>query len=73
VLAIALWIGEWAVSRFIPIDALFREEIALAVLVIAGGLAYGGAVVALFGRQILAAFRRKASAKTPAAPPPIIE
>jgi putative peptidoglycan lipid II flippase len=73
VLAIALWIGEWAVSRFIPIGALFREEIALAVLVIAGGLAYGGAVVALFGRQILAAFRRKASAKTPAAPPPIIE
>src|SRR5882724_7968452 len=59
VLAMALRIVEWAVSRFIPTGASFREEIALAVLVIAGGLAYGGAVAVLFGRQMLAAFRRR--------------
>jgi hypothetical protein len=47
----------------------FREEIALVVLVVAGGVAYGGAVAVLFGRQMLAAFRRK----TPAIPPPIVE
>ena len=69
VLAVALWIGEWAVSRFVPAGASFREEIALVVLMIAGGLAYGGAVIMLFGRQMLAAFRRRG----PAAPSPVIE
>ena len=69
VLAMALWISESAVSRFIPAGAPFREEIALVVLVLAGGLAYGGVVAALFGRQMLAAFRRRASAT----PPPIVD
>lgn len=69
VLAVALWIGEWAVSRFIPAGASFHEEIALAVLMVAGGLAYGGAVAMAFGRQMLAVFRRRA----PAAPPVTID
>jgi putative peptidoglycan lipid II flippase len=56
-LAATLWFGEASVG------ALFREATALgavgrlAVLAALGGLVYGGVIIALFGRQWLAAFR----------------
>jgi putative peptidoglycan lipid II flippase len=56
-LAVTLWFGEASVG------ALFREATALgavgrlAVLAALGGLVYCGVVMALFGRQWLAAFR----------------
>jgi putative peptidoglycan lipid II flippase len=48
-----------------PVLALFRtwprlrDETALATLAMIGGLAYGGLIAVLFGRQWLAAFRRR--------------
>jgi putative peptidoglycan lipid II flippase len=62
-LAMALWLGDGLAARFVHDGAALRDESRLALLVVIGGVVYGGLVMALFGRQWLAAFRR------PAGPP----
>jgi hypothetical protein len=47
------------VSRAIPEGAPLRDVIILAAIVLVGGCIYGAAAAVLFGRQFLAAFRRK--------------
>ncbi len=68
VLAIALWLTRWAMSRAIPEGTSLRNEMMLGAVVVVGGLVYGGAAAVLFGRQLLAALRRK-GASPPVAPP----
>ncbi len=58
-LAAVLWLGQSAVARLFENWASLREVARLAVLGLAGGLVYGGVVMALFGRQWLATFRRR--------------
>jgi putative peptidoglycan lipid II flippase len=65
VLALTLWLTRWVVSRAMPKGTPLRDVIILAALVAAGGLVYGAAAAALFGRQFLAAFRRKGARVTP--------
>jgi putative peptidoglycan lipid II flippase len=60
-LAVVLWFGSGPVARLVHDGVALREEGRLALLVMIGGVAYGGMVMALFGRQWLAAFRRPAS------------
>jgi putative peptidoglycan lipid II flippase len=61
-MAVALWLAQ------APVEALFarwtalRYEATLATLGAIGAGVYGGAVLALFGREWLALFRRKAAA-----------
>lgn len=62
-LAVALWLGQYLAARLVHEGATLRDEGRLALLVVIGAVVYGGAVLALFGRQWLAAFRR------PAGPP----
>mgnify|MGYP002651658753 FL=1 len=64
-LAIALWLARWAISRAIPEGAPLRDVMILGALMVVGGVVYGAAVAALFGRQLLAAFRRRGAAATP--------
>jgi putative peptidoglycan lipid II flippase len=66
-LAIALWLTRWEMSRVIPEGTPLRDVITLIALVAVGGVVYGGAAAVLFGRQFIAAFRRKGAA---ASPPP---
>ena len=68
VLAVALWLTRWAMLRAIPEGTSLRDVMTLGAVVMAGCLVYGGAVAVLFGRQVLAAFRRRGPSP-PAAPP----
>ena len=65
-LALALWLGQRPVA-----DAFagwrLRDEAALAALAVFGIVVYGGAVVALFGRQWLAALRGRIKSAVPPA------
>lgn len=63
ILALALWFGQYFVAGLVHDSAALRDEGRLALLMGIGAVIYGGAVLALFGRQWLAAFRR------PAGPP----
>jgi putative peptidoglycan lipid II flippase len=56
----ALWLGQSLAAHWVPDDVALRDEARLALLVAIGAVVYGGAVLALFGRQWLAAFRRPA-------------
>ena len=68
VLAVALWLTRWVMLRAIPEGTSLRDVMTLGAVVMTGGLVYGGAVAVLFGRQVLAAFRRRGPSP-PAAPP----
>jgi len=63
VLGCALWLGQFLVAHWVHDNMALRDEARLALLVAIGAVVYGGVVLALFGRQWLAAFRR------PAGPP----
>ncbi|MBX9829378.1 MAG: murein biosynthesis integral membrane protein MurJ [Xanthobacteraceae bacterium] len=69
-LAAAIWAAEWTVFRVIPAGTSFRDEIALAVVVLGSAAVYGGMIAVLFGRQLLTALRRRGGAATP---PPTID
>jgi putative peptidoglycan lipid II flippase len=61
-LAVALLIADPIVTRLLSSWPRFRTESELALLVLIGGLVYGGLVVVLFGRRWLAQMRRTARA-----------
>jgi putative peptidoglycan lipid II flippase len=63
VLGGALWLGQVLAALWVHDGIALRDEARLALLAAIGAVVYGGMVLALFGRQWLAAFRR------PAAPP----
>jgi NhaP-type Na+/H+ or K+/H+ antiporter len=46
----------------------FRNETELVILAVLGGLAYGGLVVALFGRRLLSFIRRRSVVKSSVPP-----
>jgi putative peptidoglycan lipid II flippase len=62
-LALALWLGQYLAVRLVHDGVALRDEGRLILLMIIGAVVYGGAVLMLFGRQWLEAFRR------PAGPP----
>jgi putative peptidoglycan lipid II flippase len=66
-LAVALLVMKGPVAALFRHWALWREEVTLAALAAIGGVVYGGAILALFGRQWLTAFRRRSqgSAQSP--------
>lgn len=70
VLALVLWFAEPLARRLAVHLAFAREEIILALVVAAGGLAYFGAVAAFLGKAVLAPLLRR-RANTPPAPPSI--
>jgi putative peptidoglycan lipid II flippase len=61
-LALALFVAERAAAGLFPASSALRAEAKLALLAAIGAAVYCGAVLALFGKQWLAAFRgRRAS------------
>jgi putative peptidoglycan lipid II flippase len=56
----ALWLGQSLAAHLVRDDMALRDEARLALLVVIGALVYGGVILALFGRQWLAAYRRPA-------------
>jgi putative peptidoglycan lipid II flippase len=59
-LGCALWLGQSLAAHWVHEGMALRDEALLALLVAIGAVVYGAVVVALFGRQWLAAFRRPA-------------
>jgi putative peptidoglycan lipid II flippase len=57
VLAGVLWLARQPVAGLFRTWPAFRDEMALAMLAVIGGLTYGGLTIALFGRQWLNALR----------------
>jgi putative peptidoglycan lipid II flippase len=68
-LAVALFICERPVASLFA-GVRLREEATLASLALLGVLVYGGAVLALFGKQWFAAFRGRRAPAAPARPAP---
>jgi putative peptidoglycan lipid II flippase len=58
-LAAALFVGARAFERLFAALPAFRAETTLVALAVLGALVYGGALALLFGREWLAAFRRR--------------
>jgi putative peptidoglycan lipid II flippase len=58
-LALALFVGQRALTGLLPASSPLRAETTLALLAVIGAVFYFGAVLALFGKQWLAAFRRR--------------
>jgi len=58
VLATVLWLAQPPVTHALTTWTSLRDETALTVLAALGGVAYGGMVVALFGRRWLRGRRR---------------
>ena len=61
-LALSLYVAEAPVASLFQSWPRLRDEATLTVLAVIGALVYGGAVIALFGPQWLAALRRRRSA-----------
>jgi putative peptidoglycan lipid II flippase len=59
-LGCALWLGQSLAAHWVHEGMALRDEALLALLVAIGAVVYGGVILALFGRQWLAAFRRPA-------------
>ncbi|HEU5275980.1 MAG TPA: murein biosynthesis integral membrane protein MurJ [Xanthobacteraceae bacterium] len=72
-LAGALLVSERLLDRVLAGLPRFRAEISLAVLVLIGALVYGGALALLFGREWLAAIRRRSrqARAAPITPPDV--
>ncbi len=60
-LALVLWLCQIPIADFFA-GGLWRDEATLVVLAVLGALVYGAAVIALFGRQWLAALRGRIKA-----------
>jgi putative peptidoglycan lipid II flippase len=60
VLAAALWVGRFPIAGLVADLHALRDETALATLAGLGIAVYGGALLALFGRDRIAALRRRA-------------
>jgi putative peptidoglycan lipid II flippase len=58
-LTLALWLAAAPVARFFASWPRLRDESTLAVLGVLGAVVYFGIVLALFGREWLALFRRR--------------
>jgi hypothetical protein len=58
-LALALFVGQRVLVGLVPPSSALRAETTLALLAGIGAVVYGGAVLVLFGKQWLAAFRRR--------------
>jgi putative peptidoglycan lipid II flippase len=58
ILALGLWVAQVAVARLWPLSANLRDESALAALAGIGAILYAGTLVALFGKDWLAARAR---------------
>jgi putative peptidoglycan lipid II flippase len=65
ILALALWLTAEPLARLFSHWPALRDEATLALLVVIGAISYWGAALALFGRQWLAALRRRARGKLP--------
>jgi putative peptidoglycan lipid II flippase len=59
VLAAALWLAQRPTADLLRTWPTLRDEAALAILVVVGGVVYGGLVLMLFGPQWLATWRRR--------------
>ena len=59
-LALAIFAGERAVAGLLPSSSPLHAEITLALIGLIGAAVYSAAVLALFGRRWLAAFRGRA-------------
>jgi putative peptidoglycan lipid II flippase len=57
-LALALWLAERPVAALFSGRATLKDEAELAALAAIGAVVYGGIVLAMFGREWLARFRR---------------
>jgi putative peptidoglycan lipid II flippase len=68
-LAVALYVGERPVADMVAQWPALREVATLAGLAVIGAVVYFGIVLALFGKQWLAALRRRAPAGSP---PPLL-
>jgi putative peptidoglycan lipid II flippase len=60
-LAVVLWLGDGFIARLVQEGTALRDEARLGLLAAIGALVYGGIIMALFGRQWLAAFRGRAA------------
>jgi putative peptidoglycan lipid II flippase len=56
-LAAGLSLAQWPMARLLASWTTLRDEIALAVLVMLGGIVYAAAILVLFGRGWLGSFR----------------
>jgi putative peptidoglycan lipid II flippase len=60
VLALVLWLAQGPIAQALSTATAMRDEAALVLLALAGGAVYFALVFALFGRQWLKAWRRRA-------------
>jgi putative peptidoglycan lipid II flippase len=58
-LAVVLWLAAAPVAALFASRAALRDESTLALLAVIGAVVYGGIVLALFGKEWLATFRRR--------------
>jgi putative peptidoglycan lipid II flippase len=58
-LALVLWLAAAPVAALFAGRASLRDESTLALLAVIGAVVYGGIVLALFGKEWLATFRRR--------------
>jgi putative peptidoglycan lipid II flippase len=70
VLAVALWLAQAPVARLFADWSSWRDESALALLALIGGVVYFAVILALFGPQWLAAVRARKRPPTPLPLPP---
>jgi putative peptidoglycan lipid II flippase len=68
-LALVLWLARRPIVGLFAGWATWRDESTLAVLAVIGGGVYVGIVLALFGRQWLAALRTRTRTAAPVTPP----
>jgi putative peptidoglycan lipid II flippase len=68
VLAVALVLAQYVFNNLLAASSTFRAELTLAALVMVGAVVYAAAVLALFGRQWLASFRRRGRAQPASSP-----
>ncbi|HVY59205.1 MAG TPA: murein biosynthesis integral membrane protein MurJ [Xanthobacteraceae bacterium] len=69
VLAAVLWAATGPVTDLFAHWRVLRAEATLATLAVLGMVAYGGAIAVLFGREWLAAFRRRRATRLAVAQP----
>src|SRR5262249_13630008 len=70
-LAVVLWLARGPVESLVARWTGWRGESALAVLAVIGAAVYGAVVVALFGKQWLAALQRRKRPFVAEPPPPL--
>src|SRR5262249_11830605 len=63
VLALVLWLAAAPIASLFASRTSLRDESTLAVLALIGAAVYGGLVLALFGKDLLALLRRRTSSQ----------